>query len=230
MKPILLFIAALMIFGTLSAQNVKNRGVDVGDVMTLLRVAGYDLYSFDLNDFLKGDYNVELNIKEYEKGKGEINSQDFNAGVNKILFSQFSDEEKREAKELGLTKGMKRGVIYKIDKVNLGVVSSKADSIMMLNVKLGDIGNITQPLKLRPTSNSSGEFESYRYQIRPFVIDSFESGKFIPLVAILSWWYDDAARLFRCCGESMLKADLSANILENVPHYYIIGITIKSNK
>ena len=46
MKPILLVIAALMIFGTLSAQNVKNRGVDVGDVMTLLRVAGYDLYSF----------------------------------------------------------------------------------------------------------------------------------------------------------------------------------------
>ena len=55
-------------------------------------------------------------------------------------------------------------------------------------------------------------------------------GKFIPLLAVLSWWYDDKANLFRCCGESVLKSNLLDEIFENVPHYYIIGITLEKQK
>ena len=134
MKQLLLFAFLLIVVSPTIAQNVKSRRVDTEDVVTLLKEAGYDIYSFDLNDFMKGDYNVKLHIKEYEKDKGEINVQNFDAGVNKILFSNFSDEEKQYAKEIGLTQGMKRGVVYKIDKVNLGVVPSKVDSLMTLNV------------------------------------------------------------------------------------------------
>ena len=95
----------------------------------MLRNDGYDLYSFDLNDFMKGDYNVTLYIKEYSKEAGEINSRGFDAGGNKILFSQFTEEEKKAAKELGLTKGMKRGIFYKIDRINLALIPNKADSV-----------------------------------------------------------------------------------------------------
>ena len=77
-------------------------------------------------------------------------------------------------------------------------------------------------MKLRPISAEN----VYKYEIRPFVIDNFESGKFIPLVALLSWWYDEKAKVIRCCGDPMLKSDLSDEILENVPHYYIIGVTL----
>lgn len=140
MKQLLLFAFLLIVVSPTIAQNVKSRRVDTEDVVTLLKEAGYDIYSFDLNDFMKGDYNVKLHIKEYEKDKGEINVQNFDAGVNKILFSDFSDEEKQYVKEIGLTQGMKRGVVYKIDKVNLGVVPSKRDSLMTLNVVYGNMG------------------------------------------------------------------------------------------
>ena len=93
---------------------------------------------------------------------------------------------------------------------------------MKLNAEYGNLGAVCQRLKLRPISAEN----VYKYEIRPFVIDNFESGKFIPLVAILSYWYDEKAKLIRCCGEPMLKSDLSDEILENVPHYYIIGVTM----
>ncbi|MBR2170399.1 MAG: DUF5041 domain-containing protein [Alistipes sp.] len=161
-------------------------------------------------------------MKEYSKEAGEINSRGFDAGGNKILFSQFTEEEKKAAKELGLTKGMKRGIFYKIDRINLALIPNKADSLMKLNAEYGNLGAVSQRLKLRPISAEN----VYKYEIRPFVIDNFESGKFIPLVAILSYWYDEKAKLIRCCGEPMLKSDLSDEILENVPHYYIIGVTL----
>ncbi|MBQ5395968.1 MAG: DUF5041 domain-containing protein, partial [Alistipes sp.] len=172
-------------------------------------------------------YDVKLHIKEYEKDKGEIDVRIFNAGANKILFSTFTNEEKQYAKEIGLTQGMKRGVVYKIDKVNLGIIPSKVDSLMMLNVVYGNMGATSQRLKLRSISYSDGQYKTYKYQVRPFLIDNFESGKFIPLLAVLSWWYDDKANLFRCCGMPMLKSNLSDEIFENVPHYYIIGITLE---
>lgn len=222
MKQLLLFAFLLIVVSPTIAQNVKSRRVDTEDVVTLLKEAGYDIYSFDLNDFMKGDYNVTLYIKEYSKEAGEINSRGFDAGGNKILFSQFTEEEKKAAKELGLTKGMKRGIFYKIDRINLALIPNKADSLMKLNAEYGNLGAVSQRLKLRPISAEN----VYKYEIRPFVIDNFESGKFIPLVAILSYWYDEKAKLIRCCGEPMLKSNLSDEILENVPHYYIIGVTL----
>lgn len=230
MKQLLLFAFLLIVVFPTIAQNVKSRRVDTEDVVTLLKEAGYDIYSFDLNDFMKGDYNVKLHIKEYEKDKGEINVQNFDAGVNKILFSDFSDEEKQYAKEIGLTQGMKRGVVYKIDKVNLGVVPSKEDSLMTLNVVYGNMGTVSQQLKLRSISYPNCQYKTYSYEIRPFFIENFDDGKFIPLLAVLSWWYDDKANMFRCCGESVLKSNLLDEIFENVPHYYIIGITLEKQK
>lgn len=230
MKKLLLLLPLLVAGFSLSAQNIKSRSIDAKDIISLLRKDGYDLYSFDLNDFMKGDYNVKLHIKEYEKDKGEINVQNFDAGVNKILFSDFSDEEKQYAKEIGLTQGMKRGVVYKIDKVNLGVVPSKEDSLMTLNVVYGNMGTVSQQLKLRSISYPNCQYKTYSYEIRPFFIENFDDGKFIPLLAVLSWWYDDKANLIRCCGESVLKSNLLDEIFENVPHYYIIGITLEKQK
>lgn len=227
MKKYLLLFSLLMAVSPLFAQRIKSKDVAVEDVVSLLRETGYDLYSFDLNDFMKGNYDVKLHIKEYEKDKGEIDVRIFNAGANKILITTFTNEEKQYAKEIGLTQGMKRGVVYKIDKVNLGIIPSKVDSLMMLNVVYGNMGATSQRLKLRSISYSDGQYKTYKYQVRPFLIDNFESGKFIPLLAVLSWWYDDKANLFRCCGMPMLKSNLSDEIFENVPHYYIIGITLE---
>ena len=222
MKKLLLLLTLLVLGFPLLAQNIKSRSVDAKDIISLLRNDGYDLYSFDLNDFMKGDYNITLHIKEYAKDAGEISSIGFNAGENKILFSQFTEEEKKAAKAVGLTQGMKRGIIYRIDRINLGFLPNKADSLMMFNAEFGNMGAYGKRLKLRPISTEN----VYEYEIRPFVIDNFESGKFIPLVALLSYWYDDEAKVIRCCGEPMLKSDLSDEILENVPHYYIIGVTL----
>lgn len=229
MKKILSLLVALMSYVSLPAQNVKNGEPSADDVLMLLRAMGYDLYTFDLTDFLKDDYEVSFSIKEYDK-RGEIDP-DCNtiwiAGPNKIRISQLSAEERQQAVELGLTKGMKRGVVHKIDKVNIAMLPTQQESAMKINAMFGRVGSYSEVLNLRPISKDDGSCKQYKYSTRPFLIDSFEDGKFIPLLALLSWWYDDEADAFRQCGASKLKADLSDEILQNVPHYYVIGIILE---
>ena len=53
MKKYLLLFSLLMAVSPLFAQRIKSKDVAVEDVVSLLRETGYDLYSFDLNDFMK---------------------------------------------------------------------------------------------------------------------------------------------------------------------------------
>ncbi len=63
-----------------------------------------------------------------------------------------------------------------------------------------------------------------KYCTRPFGIDSFEAGKFIPLVFYGSMWFDAEHNLFCFCGENEIAPDLSGEIVGNIPHFYVIGI------
>lgn len=59
---------------------------------------------------------------------------------------------------------------------------------------------------------------------RPFKLQPFKEGEFIPLMLVGSIWWDSEFNLFRFCGESVIDPDLSSDIVKFIPHYYVIGV------
>ena len=62
------------------------------------------------------------------------------------------------------------------------------------------------------------------YYTRPFIIDGFEKGKFIPLVLYAAPWWDEKYETYRLCGETKIPADMSSQVMKLSPHYFIIGV------
>ena len=108
-------------------------------------------------------------------------------------------------------------------KLTIGFYPSGTDSTAMLNFSIPEMREASQRLKLRSVTSSSG-YTLTKYCTRPFGIDSFEAGKFIPLVFYGSMWFDAEHNLFCFCGENEIAPDLSGEIVGNIPHFYVIGI------
>ncbi|MBQ5609415.1 MAG: DUF5041 domain-containing protein [Rikenellaceae bacterium] len=45
-----------------------------------------------------------------------------------------------------------------------------------------------------------------------------------------SYWLDERANIIRFCGKAKLTPDLSNDIVQYVPHFYIIGIEFQPRK
>ena len=58
-------------------------------------------------------------------------------------------------------------------------------------------------------------------------VSTWEKGKFIPLVLYGSYWYEPEISVSRFCGESVIKPDLSSDIVKSIPHFFVLGIKIK---
>ncbi len=52
----------------------------------------------------------------------------------------------------------------------------------------------------------------------------------IPLILYGSAWLDEKYNIIRFCGEKEIDPEMKAEILKDIPHYYIIGIEFKSDK
>jgi len=71
---------------------------------------------------------------------------------------------------------------------------------------------------------------TYAYDSRPFKIDKFEEGNFIPLVLLGSFWLDTEHGFLRFCGANEMDPDMSTELLEDTPHYFVIGVEIRKVK
>ena len=160
-------------------------------------------------------------IKEYESG-GEIHSRKFPCGPNKLLVSDFPEEMRGEILPEDMA-DPQAGIYMLAKKLTIGFYPSGTDSTAMLNFSIPEMREASQRLKLRSVTSSSG-YTLTKYRTRPFEIDSFEAGKFIPLVFYGSMWFDAEHNLFRFCGENEIAPDLSSEIVGNIPHFYVIGI------
>ena len=62
------------------------------------------------------------------------------------------------------------------------------------------------------------------YIIRPFKVNGFEKGKFVPLVLYAAPWWDENYEIYRFCGDTEIPSDMSSDILKHSPHYFVIGV------
>ena len=178
------------------AQVIRTNEPTLDDYLHLLNAKGYIAYSFDMKDFKGKQY--EPVIMEYTKGQ--------------------------EAKDvLGFSFSFPIG-----EKLVIGFAPSSNDSTYVYSFQSVGGGGFNATLKLQPVFAPEMPMkQAYRYESRPFeLVPPFEKGKFIPLVLYGSYWYEPETGVSRFCGESVIKPDLSSDIVKSIPHFYVLGIKI----
>ena len=209
MKKVLFAIALLMGCTFHSyAQEVKRIDASLQDYVQLLETEGYKVYPFDISCLKGSKYTLRFEVKEYAGGQEkEIASEDY----GKWGIAYGSDED---------------GYEY-AGKVTVGFTpGGAADTVRYAKVMLENMGHFTVSMKLKPVENPLYRRPLYRYVARPFKPSAFEVGKFIPLVLYCSYWYDAKSGIVRACGEKEIDPLMTAAILKDSPHYYVIGFTV----
>lgn len=193
------FIIALLALVALAGQAQEIRTIEptLNDYLPLLKAQGCMVYSFDTKDF--NGAQAEPVVMEYVKG-----------------------EEPKDV--LGFSFSMNFG-----EKLVIGFAPSGNDSTAIYTFNFSEGRGFNGRLNLRAIYASEAPTKSrYIYESRPFeLVPPFENGKFIPLVLYGSYWYEPETGVSRFCGESIIKPDLSSDIVKNIPHFYVLGIKIK---
>jgi hypothetical protein len=219
-------------------QQIKNKNVELDDLITLLKASGYELFNYDITEMLNERYDITFVTKEFEAGK-EIENSDLDMSLpNKMLLTDFPEAARQEALEAGVSIiDPETQAIAHAEKVSFGFYPSDAwtsgsvnDSTKFLQISVPNLGNMRAPLKLKGVPTKDPDKKHYSYHTRPFKIAAFEEDKFIPLVLFGSSWYDERYDIHRFCGEKEIDPDMSSKILKDVPHYYVIGVKFVKTK
>ena len=228
MKRFLLTALAALACLPLCAQQIRPAGASVEDYVELLKASGYEAYSFSLEGMADATYHIEFDVREY--AGGELVSTNPSGGFsNRIMLDNFSPEEytPEEVAQIKAEAYDFDGGIFALgERLTVGFVPSADDTAVKCRMAVADMGSASLQLDLKPIENEIYRRPVYRYVSRPFRIGTFAEGEFIPLVLYCSFWYDRTAGVVRCCGESEIDPQLTAQILKESPHYYIVGVTL----
>lgn len=222
-RKLLSAIAALALAGGVaSAQRIEPVDPNVQDIIRTLNANGYEFYSFDLSTFNDKTYEIEVYIQEGDSTGLLTDNEIRGAGWQSRRFLKDIPEEYRQ-KVTPIDPVT--GLIDQISRIGISI-APETDSTGVARISFGKYG-ISQVLKQQPIIRYEKDQPIlYRYGTRPFKIETFESGKDIPLVLYASYWYDSQVNLYRLCGEEEIDPDMSTPILKNIPHYYVIGIRL----
>ena len=231
MRKFLFFIIAMLAAATLRAQEVKPIEASIEDYIALLNQNGYQAYSFDISPMKDTTYQVHFEVREYVADNLEpVSIQPYGRRLkNRTMVKDFfwrerSEEEVAEIKAASVD--YENGVYSRSEKITVGFLPCENDSTKVGRVFLDNQGNFGFSLKLKPI-NHYGAYENqviYQYRTLPFKPSAFEEGKFIPLAAYTSFWFDAKYNIIRSCGATELDSDMSTEILKDTPHYYVIGV------
>lgn len=222
-------LAATLAMIPLNAQEIKQKDTSIENYIELLNASGYQAYSFDISDLKNETYILNFEIREYVNGVMTDKTLRRGSFENRIMVQDFMWSELSD-EELALIKAdsydYEQGIYAVADQVTIGFMPSKNDSTMVGQISVANMGSSRLELPLKPIQNQSLKGPVYQYDTKPFKSSSFQTDRFIPLVLYLSFWYDQQCNIIRCCGEEVIDPEMTAEILQYSPHFYVIGVTV----
>lgn len=222
-------LAATLAMIPLNAQEIKQKDTSIENYIELLNASGYQAYSFDISDLKNETYILNFEIREYVNGVMTDKTLRRGNFENRIMVQDFMWRELSD-EELALIKAdsydYEQGIYAVADQVTIGFMPSKNDSTMVGQISVANMGSSRLELPLKPIQNQSLKGPVYQYDTKPFKSSSFQTDRFIPLVLYLSFWYDQQWNIIRCCGEEVIDPEMTAEILQYSPHFYVIGVTV----
>ena len=223
-------LLSLCMVTSVSAQSVKPQEATMDDYLPLLQASGYQVYSFDISEFLNDTYHFSFKIKEYvNREEVQGNHRAFTL-ENRMMIADFPEESQKKILEKGSAEDAEKGIYKQAKKLVIGFIPSKVDSTQSVRMGLEGMGEMSQNLKLKPLKSPDSDKMFYHYESRPITIDQFEEGKFIPLVFFASFWVDEKYGFFRFCGAREIGPALESEYVEYTPHFYVIGVEINKKK
>ena len=223
-------LLSLCMVTSVSAQSVKPQEATMDDYLPLLQASGYQVYSFDISEFLDDTYHFTFKIKEYVN-REEVNSDQRNSVFpNRRMVAEFPEDSQKRILEKGMADDSEKGVYKLAKKLTIGFMPSKVDSTQSLRINMENMGESGRLLKLKPLKSPDSDKLFYHYESRPFTLEKFEEGKFIPLVFFASYWLDEEYGFFRFCGAMEVSPTLESEYVEETPHFYVIGVEINKKK
>lgn len=227
-----ILLAVLLTRVSVSAQEIKPINSSIDDYIALLNHNGFQAYSFDISPLKDTTYRVVFEKREYVLGNPEpIQTEFLGRGfktrtlVKDFMWRELSEEELSDLKADAVD--FENGVYSLANKITVGFLPCPNDSTEVGRFIIENQGAYGFSLNLKPIE-LNGLYDNnviYRYRPVPFKASTFQTDKFIPLVTYASFWFDETHKVIRFCGEKELDPELTAEILKNTPHYYILGVT-----
>ena len=223
-------LLSLWMVTSVSAQSVKSQDATAEDYLPLLQASGYQVYSFDISEFLDDTYYFTFRIKEYVNKEEVQGNHRYMMFPNRIMLDEFPEESQKRILEEGTADDPEKGVYMHAKKMTIGFMPSNVDSLKNIRIEVEGMGEYRKGLNLKPLKDPQSDKLFYGYESRPFTLDKFEEGKFIPLVFFASYWVDVEFGFFRFCGAMEIGPGMESDYIENTPHYYVIGVEINKKK
>ena len=157
-KLVCLFsVLSLWMATSVSAQSLKKQEAIMEDYLPLLQASGYQVYSFDISEFLDDTYHFSFKIKEYvnrEEVQGDGHSSVFS---NRMMIAEFPAESQKSILEEGSAVDPEKGIYSQAKKLTIGFVPSKVDSTRIVRISLG-FARLTTPERTMSTLTTLGEW------------------------------------------------------------------------
>ena len=235
-----LFLTLIFAFATLCGFAQEIKSVDTkfedyqlvatfDDCLSLLQEAGYNMFVYDISSLKDKATHVEFCVKEYENGNlVEVGDSRSRSSVFELIrrISEYSEEEQRVIKASAIADDEDNDIFRLATRLKIGFTPVGAD--MEQRVQFEVAGKVQMALFSKLLSLRDNRMDkSHRkldYYTRPFIIDGFEKGKFIPLVLYAAPWWDENYEIYRFCGENELSPDMTSELLKDSPHYFVIGV------
>ena len=174
-KLVCLFsLLSLWMVTSVSAQSVKRQEATMEDYLPLLQASGYQVYSFDISEFLNDTYRFSFKIKEYTNKEEVKADHSYSTFENRTMIADFPEESQKRILEKGTAADLEKGVYSQAKKMTISFMPSKADSIQSLRMGLDGMGMSGRGLKLKSLKDPKSDKMFYYYESRPFVVDKFE--------------------------------------------------------
>ena len=226
MKKFQLLMVAMMMAVSALSQSIKTNKEVIEDYLPLLQVSSYKAYSFDISEFLNDTYQITFKVNEYVDSVGIVNTTT-TTFTNRTMLNLFSKEDQQRIMKEGRAVNPEKGIYDQSDKIIIGFTPTSADSLKTLYLTVEGQGAMWSGLNLKGLMDPYTKKLTYAYESRPFKIDKFEEGKFIPLVLFGSFWIDKDYGFLRFCGANEMDPDMSTVQMKYSPHYFVIGVEIR---
>ena len=236
-----IFLTLIVVLATMCAGAQEIKSVDAkyedflplvatfDDYKSLLQQAGYNMFVYDISSLKDKATHVEFCVKEYENGNlVEVGDSHSRSSVFELIrrISEFSEDEQKVIMASANADDEENDIFRLATRLKIGFTPVGADMEQCAQFEVA--GKVQMALFSKLLSLRDNRVDkSHRkldYYTRPFIIDGFEKGKFIPLVLYAAPWWDEKYETYRLCGETKIPADMSSDILKHSPHYFVIGV------
>ncbi len=203
--------------------RIKPAEISHTDIINVLDRMGIHIAHFDLSELDKKEYNIGFYIDEYKTGKKIDRIVNFKIGRNWQDLPEKADEREAFIKSHNLNVS-KKAKQWAINQMSVYVIP-ESDSTVTITV-YSPRGSATQQVKIITLPQNKKPIYDFRtFEIAPVMKNKQE----IPLVIYNSFFFDEKHNISRSCYGN-ITAEMTEDIFDILPHYYVIGLTLKEVK